>query len=161
MEKTSSIVDLNLSEETKNRINRAINNPITVAEEIYLKTLQLGKARRLLEIQAEKKAKARSEWKKQRAIKMLELRNLKKGEEILWEGKKVTDIPATLIKSIAEGMVNDYEEKMCLEEDTYDFIKTMCYNLSAEMNGLQSINKYMTDLPDKGEQYDNGKGYKG
>lgn len=101
----------------------------------------------MLEVQAEKKARARGRWKKERALKILELRNLKKDETITWEGKQISNLPVTIIKNIAEGMVNEYEETMYLEDDTYDYLKTTCYNLSAEMNGLQSINKYMQDLP--------------
>lgn len=140
-------MDKEINDNLKERINSVVNNPILVSQEIYLKVLQLGKARRMLEQQANRKAKARSEWKKKRALKELELRNLKNGESIKWEGEIVTDLPVTLIKNIAEGMVSDYEEKMYLEEDIYDFLKTTCYTLSAEMNGLQSINKYMQDLP--------------
>lgn len=142
-----------LDDNIKSRINTVVNNPVLVSKEIYLKVMQLGKARRMLEIQAQRKAKAISEYEKQRAIKILELRNLEKGETIKWEGQEIKDIPVSIIKYVAEGMVNDYKEKMKLEEDIYDFIKTTCYTLSAEMNGLQSINKYMDELPElRGEE---------
>lgn len=146
-----------LNNELTERINAVTNNPILVAQEIYFKVLQLGKARRMLEEQARKKAKAKSEYEKQKALKILELRNLQKGEIMKWEGKEIKDIPVSVMKNVAEGMICNYREKATLEEDLYDFLKTTCYALSAEMNGLQSINKYMNELPEKGENHGDNK----
>ena len=136
------------SKELEERINKTINNPVVVCEQIYLKVLQLGKARRALEDQARKKAEARARWKKERAKKMIDLRDLKKDEVIKWEGKDLKNLPVTMIKYVAEGMVNDLEGDMYLQDDLYDYLKTTCYNLASEMNGLQSINKYMEDIPE-------------
>ncbi len=116
---------------------------IQIAKQIQQKINVIVKMRSELRKRSEKKSIAISNYEKNIAITMIKLRN---GVEFELDGEKIADPPVTLIEKIARGIC--YKEKLELEESE-SLYKSLIVNINAvesELNGLQSINKYLDKL---------------
>ena len=106
-----------------------------------IKLLEAG--RKELKTRAERKAETIATYDKRMAITMIELKN---GVEVMWEGQKIQSPPATIIEKVAKGLC--WKSKLEMEK-AEAFYKNAVVGLSciqAEMNGLQSINKYLGEV---------------
>ena len=86
------------------------------------------------------KAAAISQYDRLYAIKLLELKN---GTIHEWEGRKVGNLAVTMADKVAKGMVWE----ACMQKELADGLYKACISnleaLKAELNGFQSINKYL------------------
>lgn len=113
---------------------------LTNAQKIHNKIAELEEERDKLLPASYDKAKAISEYDKQIAITTLKLKN---GLITEFEGVKISNLPATLVRDIAKGIC--YKECFDKEigESNYKAIVSIMESIRAELNGLQSINKYL------------------
>lgn len=111
-----------------------------IAEKILELKQRLELMRGQMKYRMERKAKAISDYDKSLAITMVKLRN---GIEIEFEGQLIKDPPTTIIEKISKGIC--WKERLELEEaeGSYKSLITNIETVKAEMNGLQSINKYL------------------
>ena len=119
------------------------DDPVKVAELIQNKISELDQERPRLFDAAQSKAQAVSEYDKAVAIATLKLRN---GTITEFEGEPIKNLPANLIPNIAKGIC--YKECFLkeAEEGCYKAVLTNIEVLKTQMNGLQSINKYLDNL---------------
>ena len=116
---------------------------IEIAKKIEEKIQEITVARSLLKKRAEDKAEKMSYYEKELAKAIIGLKN---GEEFAIEGKHIINPVNTLIEKIARGVC--WEEKLNadLAETLYKNNIIALNTLMAQLNGLQSINKYLQDL---------------
>jgi hypothetical protein len=115
---------------------------IDIADEIRSKVTLLVDARNLLKSKGNLKSRLIAEYEKTLAIIMIRLKN---GCEYELEGNKVKDVSTTTLEKIARGLA--WKEKMELEtaETDYKSLITFIQTIEAEVNALQSINKYLAN----------------
>lgn len=113
---------------------------IKTAEKIEEKIFELQQAREQIIEAAQDKAKAVSEYDKSLAVTILRLKN---NDIRMFEGQEISNLPATLIGPVAKGIVYEkaFTKELC--EDTYKSRIVQMDAIRAELNGLQSINKYI------------------
>jgi hypothetical protein len=113
---------------------------LTVSRKIKekIKLLEVGRSK--LEDAAIEKSKAIAEYDKKLAITMLQIRL---GKQVEFEGEKVKDIPATMIEKVAKGIC--WKERLEVEkaESLYKTITSKQQSIEAELNGYQSIYRYL------------------
>ena len=116
---------------------------ITIAKKMYDRIIALSKARDQMESLAQMKAHTISSYERVLAITIIKLRNT---EPVELEGKTILDPPVTIMERIARGVC--YKEKLEMEKaDAMYKAEITCMNaLQAELNGLQSINKYLGEV---------------
>ena len=116
---------------------------IDVAKKIESKISMIQKMRGQLAERAEKKSIAIANYDKNIALTIIKLRN---GIEMIFENEIIKDPPATIMEKIAKGIC--WQEKLELEitESSYKSLITNIECVQAELNGLQSINKYLDKL---------------
>ena len=86
------------------------------------------------------KANAISNYDRQLSITILKLKN---GLIESVEGMPAVGLPATLIEKVAKGIIYQDALDRELAEDTYKSKVISIDAIRAELNGLQSINKYI------------------
>jgi hypothetical protein len=113
---------------------------ITIAKMIFDKIKEIETERGYIGKLAQEKAKNIANYEKKLAITIISLKN---GIEIELGGQKIKSPPVTIIEKIAKGIC--FEEKIAadLAEAKYKAHITKMECLMAEMNGLQSINRYL------------------
>jgi hypothetical protein len=113
---------------------------ISVASKIEERINDIATGRELLKPAAELKARTMAEYEKRLAVVIMALRN---GKEFELESEKIKDPPISIIDKVSKGLC--YKEKIAadLAEAEYKrmVIKLDC--LKTEMNGFQSINRYL------------------
>jgi hypothetical protein len=116
---------------------------IEVAEQIQKKINLLEKARSRIKPLAEDKAHSISDYRRALAVVTMELKN---GKEIIFGGQRITNPPATIIPTISQGYC--YKEKLAAElaDGMYRGLITSMESIKAELNGLQSINRYLDNV---------------
>jgi hypothetical protein len=115
---------------------------ITIAKRMNHRINALRLAREGLKSLAEAKALAISQYERELAVTILRIRN---GMEVELDGYHITNPPVTIIEKIAKGKC--WEKKLEMEK-AEAFYKAEIVNmaaLGAELNGYQSINKYIKD----------------
>ena len=115
-----------------------IENKIAIETKID----QLKMGRQLLGERAHEKAEAIGKYRKMVAITIIELRN---GVAFILEGKEIKDPPTTLIPKIADGICWKEKIKADETEGLYKVAIKGMDALMAELNGLQSINRYLKE----------------
>lgn len=117
--------------------------PIRVAENIEnkIKALELG--RDLLKERGPNKAQAIADYDKAMAKILIQLKN---GVEMTLEGEIIKDPPASVMEKIAKGLC--YKEKFAVElaEIEYKNAVVGMEALEAELNGWQSINRFLDTI---------------
>ena len=104
---------------------------LKVAQEIEKKITQLEKGRAMLDNAARDKAVAMSEYDKQLAITIVKLKE---------------EYPITLCEKIAKGEIYKARYQMDVTESNYKSIITKIDCLKAELNGWQSIYRYLSEV---------------
>lgn len=119
-------------------------DPIKVADLIQDKIEEIRQARSLIKSYATRKSVSAAEYSKQRAIVTLQLKNNKIQH---FEGEIIPPNPAvTLIKTLAEGICWKEELEKEEGENQYKGLIAILDAIKAELNGLQSVNKYLDNL---------------
>jgi hypothetical protein len=113
---------------------------LTTSEKIEEKIKLLEQGRALLQKRAIDKANAIAEYDKQITITILKLRN---GETIEFDDKEIVNPPVTIIEKIAKGICYKYLIKKDLAESQYRNAVIGMDSIKAEMNGYQSINRFL------------------
>lgn len=117
---------------------------IVIQQEIYNKTKLLERGRKVLDKLADEKAMAIVAYEKALAFKELELGDKK---EIEIEGKVYKKPAASVLKDIAKGLIADQEGlQKELTEYRYKNAVAKMKAIESEMNGLQSINRYIDKM---------------
>jgi len=115
---------------------------ISVAQQIESKIKTLEQGRKLLQERAENKANTIAEYEKALAKILIKLRN---GITFEFEGEKIKDPPATITEKIARGLVYKERIAMDLAESEYKNAIEGLRCIEAELNGWQSINRYLSE----------------
>lgn len=104
---------------------------------------EIGAFRKQIKTLGETKAKAMSAYDKALAIAIAEL-----GHNPTYEldGKTYKQPLATLRKSIAKGLVADFLEEMEIANSDYKACISNLEALKAQLNGYQSINKWLDSV---------------
>jgi len=115
---------------------------LQIAQQIQSKITLLEKGRLLLSERADAKATTMGMYDKKLAVTIMKLKN---GVEMTLEDETIKDPPTTIVDKIARGIC--YQEKIDMELATAQY-KNATEGLSciqAELNGLQSKNKYLSE----------------
>lgn len=110
-------------------------DPIAVADQIWKAIQALGAEGQRLESDnlIQNKANTMGEYDKQRGLATAEL--------------KIKGEPTTLIPKQADGRVSDLLIKKVVAEETLKAHYSKIERLQAQLNGLQSLNKYLEHIP--------------
>lgn len=119
------------------------SDPLIVARMIQDKVTLLEKGRAELEKRAKRKAESIANYEKNIAIVTMGLKN---GQTFELEGEAIENPPATLIDKIAKGVC--YQEKLDAELSDAQYRNAIVglTTIQAELNGLQSINRHLSEL---------------
>jgi hypothetical protein len=120
---------------------------LKIAEQIQAKIKLLEAGREALLKVGKDKALAAAQYDKELAVTMLRLRS---GKPCELGGEIAKDLPATLIEKIAKGICWQacYEKE--LAECAYKSVVTKLDSIKSELNGYQSMNKYLEFSTDHG-----------
>lgn len=114
-----------------------------IAKKIEKKINDLDAAVKELRNRAEDKANAQANYEKVLAITIIELKN---GNPKEIDGNFIKDVPVTICEKIAKGLC--WKEK--LESDKAEaFYKNLITGIDviqSQLNGYQSINRYLKEL---------------
>lgn len=115
---------------------------IKVAELIEQRIRLLERGRQTLQERAERKAETIATYEKRIAVVMIELKN---GVEMMWEEQTIKNPPATLIEKIARGIC--WQEKLEMEKCEAEYRNAIAglSCIQAELNGFQSINRFLEE----------------
>lgn len=113
---------------------------IQVSKAIQEKILELSRGRNELKNRAKKKAENIANYERCLAIMMLKLKN---GEEIEFDGEKIKNPQTTIIEKLARGIC--WREKLAMEQAEAEYKNAIVgmKAIEAELNGFQSINRYL------------------
>lgn len=116
---------------------------IDVARQIEKRIELLAEARKLLAERASLKAVTIAEYDKALAITLIKLRN---GIELELEGNKIKNFPATILEKVAKGFC--WQERLAMEEASasYGVAASGMNSLQAELNGMQSIYRHLSEI---------------
>ena len=117
-----------------------MNDILLIADEIHKKIDILEKMRVQIKDRAERKAETIAEYDRKLAVNIMKLKN---GIEMELDGEKISNPPATLIEKIAKGII--WKERLEMEkaDGLYKSIISNIDSVQSELNGLQSINRYL------------------
>lgn len=115
---------------------------LKVATEIQKKINELEKALPEIKKRGEAKAETSAEYDKSIAICIMKIRN---GIEMTFEDQKIIDPPATILEKIARGVC--FKEKLAMEKADADYKSLITYisTVESQLNGWQSINRYLQE----------------
>jgi hypothetical protein len=113
---------------------------LTIANKIEEKIKLLEKMRIEIKDRAENKANTIAEYDKQLAITIIKLKNNNIQE---WDGEKIENLQATLIEKMARGICWQAKLNMEKAEALYKSLISNIDSVCAEMNGWQSVNRYL------------------
>ena len=115
---------------------------IKISDLIEQKIQLLEKGRSLLNELAEHKSIATAEYDKALAKTMISIKN---NLGLEFEGIKLMDVPATLIEKYAKGVV--WQKRLDLDKSELNYknaiVKLDC--IKSELNGLQSMFRFLED----------------
>jgi hypothetical protein len=78
------------------------------------------------------KAEAMAEYDKQLAIEILRLKDQK--------------VPISIIRDVAKGNISEYLYRKTVAEEALKALFSRLENLRAQLNGLQSVNRHLSEL---------------
>ena len=104
---------------------------------------EIGKFRKKIKEKGIAKAKAMSMYDKQLAITLAELGH---NENYELNSKEYKQPPITLRKTIAKGIVAGFLEEREIADSDYKSCISNLEALKAQLNGYQSINKYLDSV---------------
>jgi len=109
---------------------------------MYERINRIGELRNKLEALAIDKAKYTAAAERAMAVTLIKL---KQGVELKVDGRSIKNPPVTIMKEIAKGVC--WEERLNADkaEASYKATIVNMQALSSELNGYQSINKYLKD----------------
>jgi len=123
---------------------------IQISNEILNKINQLESGRKIIIERAKKKAETLVQYEKMLAIIIVKLRQGEKyelpdndGKLILIDGK---GMPANLIEKVAKGICGEEKLEMEIAEAGYKSAIINMSSLEAQLNGYQSLNRYLKDV---------------
>jgi hypothetical protein len=116
---------------------------IEVAKRMNHRINALEKARDNLQTLASLKAESIALYEKVLAVTLIRIKN---GMEVELDGRSIVHPPVTIMEKIAKGVC--WEEKLAMEkaEAMYKAEIVSMAALTAELNGYQSINKYLGEV---------------
>ena len=116
---------------------------INIAQKILRCIEELRKGRKLLQERAEAKAIAISEYDRAITVTILKL---KSGQMMELDGEKVENPQTTIIEKIAKGIC--WKERLEMEkaEAMYRNAVSGMNSLQAELNGMQSLNRHLSEV---------------
>jgi predicted nucleic acid-binding Zn-ribbon protein len=121
-----------------------MNDLIKISNSIQTKIHELEKGRAIIKDRATDKAEAISEYEKAISLTILKIKN---GMITEFEGQQIDEkLPANLVEKIAKGIC--WQEKLAVEK-TEGFYKAAIVGMQSimsELNGLQSLNKYLDKI---------------
>jgi hypothetical protein len=106
--------------------------PVVIAEQIYKAIIELSKEGQRSDALILKKAEAMRDYDKARAIATIKLMDAGK--------------PATLIPKLADGEVSEQLYNRIIAEETMKAHYSKLERLEAQLNGLQSMNRYLATV---------------
>lgn len=115
---------------------------ISVSKMIEKKIKLLEKMRIEIKERAERKANAIAEYYKKKTALVFKLKN---GIEIEYEGMKLVNPPATIISEAIKGLCWQELQEMELSDALYKSLISNINSVQVELNGYQSINRYLSD----------------
>ena len=115
---------------------------ISISNEIEKKIKALEQGRKILKERAEQKAQTLAEYERKLAVTIISLQN---GQSFELDGQYVKEPPATTTEKIARGIC--WKEKLDMEqaEAGYKAGIVSMQSLEAELNGYQSIFRYLSE----------------
>lgn len=113
---------------------------LQVANMIQDKIKLLERMRLEIRDRATEKATTGSAYDKAMAITIIKLKN---GEEMILDGEIIQGVPATLIDKIARGICWKEKLEMDKSEALYKSLISNIDSVQSELNGLQSLNRYL------------------
>ena len=116
---------------------------LTLANAINEKIATLKKMRAELKDRSVNKANSIAVYERELAKIILKLRN---GEKLTFEGQEVESPPVTIIEKIARGICWNERLEMETADALYRSLITNIDCVQAELNGLQSINRYLSEM---------------
>lgn len=116
---------------------------LVVARMIKTKIEELEIERSYIRAMAEDKAKSISDHDRSVALAVVKMRN---GVSLSLDGEPIEKMPANLIPYVAKGLCWETCYKMELAENIYRGHLSNIEAIKAELNGLQSINKNLTEV---------------
>jgi len=113
---------------------------IEIANKIEEKIAEIEKIKGVIKNRGIKKARAIAEYRKQYALKIIQLKN---GTEFEFEGEKIKNPLATITKEIAHGLC--WREKLESEQADALYKAAIAYldATEAQLNAYQSLNRYL------------------
>lgn len=117
---------------------------IEISKSMQSKISQLEKGRDVIKERAQKRANAISNYEKAISLTILKIKNGKLDD---FEGEVIdSKFPANLIEKIARGIC--WKEKLEVEEaeGVYKAAVIGMQSLMSELNGLQSMNRYLDKI---------------
>lgn len=116
---------------------------IKVAEKIDNKIRQLTDLRNEIESVGEKMVNSSAEYDKEIAVTLMKLKN---GISFELDGQTILDPPTTIIEKIARGICWQKKLEMEKSEMIYKSLLQKVDICKAQLMGLQSINKYLSEM---------------
>jgi len=116
---------------------------LTVNKAIYNKIVQLDKACKNLAILADKKAETVSVYEKEMATTIIRLKN---GVMFVIDGEEIINPQTTITEKIAKGICWKMRQEADLAESMYKNQIVVIDVCKAQLNGWQSINKYLSEV---------------
>lgn len=115
---------------------------ITVAKEIENRIQMLSLGRTKLVALSEEKAKKSADYEKAIAKTIMKLKN---GESISLDGETIQNPPASVLDKLSKGIC--WEEGMAkdMAEGAYKAAIVIMSTIESELNGWQSINRYLKE----------------
>ena len=117
-----------------------MNDVVNIAEEIKLKIEILKNCRSQLAQKGNAKAQKMAEYEKAIAVIMIRLKN---GIEYELDGNKIINPQTTIIEKLARGIAWKEKLEQDKAETDYKSLITFIQTVEAEVNALQSINRYL------------------
>jgi len=111
-----------------------------IADQIQKKIKEIEVLRTQIRNYAKDKADAISRYDKEMAKITIRLKN---GEALALDDKRIENPPATIIERIAKGYCYAEKFDMELAEANYKGVITAIHALESELNGYQSIFRYL------------------
>ena len=115
---------------------------LEIAKEIKAKIRQLEDGRNFLQRAAELKAESSAKYEKEVAKWLIRLKN---GEEVTFEGHTVKNPPTTIVYHIVKGLCWELALDRDKNESLYKSTVEKLECLRAELNGWQSINRFLSE----------------
>lgn len=120
-----------------------MNDVITVSKKMQEKIQQLDNLYKEINLAGEEKAKAVSDYEKHLAKTVIRLRN---NDSFNIDGNIISGPPVSIIDRIAKGLCWQESMNKDLAETKYKCLIKQIDIILAQLNALQSINKYLKEV---------------